>query len=267
MKNIFLASLFLVALSSCEKVIDIDLNSSDPQYVVEGEITNEARPYQIKITKTVNFSESNNFPTVSGAVVTIADDAGNTETLTETKSGIYETKILRGVPTRTYTLTVKHNGKTLTSVTKMPALVPLLNINTIPDNFGGGGPGGGSEQTYSAVPLYNDPAGVKNFYRFIQVINSKLDSSFLVRNDNLYDGKQTVQPIFSRGTKILKGDTLNIAMQCIDNQVYDYFYSLNQSSGDGPGGGTTPSNPVNNIVGGLGYFSACSVSSKAIIVQ
>ena len=264
MKNIFLASLFLIALSSCQKVITIDLNTADPQYVIEGEITDEARPYQVKISKTVNFSESNNFPKVSGAVVTISDDVGNLETLTESKSGIYQTKILRGVSNRIYTLTVKHDGKTFTSVSKMPALVPLLNINTIENNFGRNAT---TEQTYNAVPLYNDPVGVKNFYRFIQVVNSKLDSSFLVRNDNLYDGKQTVQPIFSFGSEIHKGDTLNLTMQCIDNQVYDYFYSLNQSSGNGPGGGTTPTNPVNNITGALGYFSACSVSKKTIIVQ
>ena len=58
MKNIIFASLILVAFTSCQKVINIDLNTTDPQYVIEGEITNEARPYQIKITKTVNFSES-----------------------------------------------------------------------------------------------------------------------------------------------------------------------------------------------------------------
>ena len=265
MKNMLLASLFLIALSSCEKVINIDLNSTDPQYVIEGEITNEARPYQIKITKTVNFSESNKFPAVTGAVVTISDDAGNTETLTESKSGVYETKILRGTPTRTYTLTVKHNGKTMTSVSKMPALVPLIGINTIEDQFGQAG--ASTKVEYRAVPLYNDPAGVKNYYRFIQVINTKLDSSFLVRNDNLSDGKQTVQPLFSRGANIYQGDSLRITMQCIDSQVYEYFYSLNASSGNGPGGGSTPTNPVNNIVGALGYFSACSLSEKRILIK
>lgn len=265
MKNIFLASICLIVLSSCEKVIDIDLNSTDPQYVIEGYITNEARPAQVRITKTVNFSETNNFPTVSGATVTIKDDAGNTETLQEVQSGIYETKILRGATGRTYTLTVNHNGNTFISTSKMPELVTLLGIDMLESAFNRGN---NKEKTYVAVPKYNDPAGIKNYYRFIQVINGVLDSAFLVRNDNLSDGKQTVQPVFSFGKDIIKGDTLTLMMQCIDENVHDYFFSLNESSGNGPGGGTTPSNPVNNISGGaLGYFSAHSVSTKTVIVK
>ena len=148
----------------------------------------------------------------------------------------------------------------------MPPLVPLVDIKTIQDNFGGP-PGGTTKIKYRAVPLYNDPAGVANFYRFLMIVNSKVDSSFLVRNDNLYDGKQTVQPIFSRGNDIFQGDTIRLTMQCIDSQVYEYFYSLNASSGNGPGGGSTPTNPVNNIPGALGYFSACSLSNKMVVVQ
>ena len=271
MKNIFFAIIAIFVLSSCQKVIEIDLNTSNPQYVIEGEMTSENRPSQIKITKTANFSDSNNFPAVTGAVVTISDDANNSETLTETKSGVYETKKLIGTPNRTYTLTVKHDGKTFTSVSKMPTLIPLIDIGNIPDNFGGGGPGGGNTDTaqiFRAVPLFQDVLNVKNYYRFIQKVNRKVDRSFLVRNDELSDGKISVQPLFTFGSKIYRGDTLNITLQSIDKPIYDYFFSLVASSGNGPGGGATPTNPVNNITGGaLGYFSAHSVSVKTVIVK
>ena len=269
MKNIFFAIIAILVLSSCRKVIEIDLNTSNPQYVIEGEMTSENRPSQVKITKTANFSDSNNFPAVTGAIVTISDDANNSETLTETKSGVYETKKLVGTPGRTYMLTVKHDGKTFTSVSKMPTLIPLIDIGNIPDNFGGGGPGGtDTAQVFRAVPLFQDIVNVKNYYRFIQKVNKKVDKSFLVRDDELSDGKISVQPLFTFGSTIYRGDTLKIALQSIDKQVYDYFFSLNASSGNGPGGGATPANPVNNIIGGaLGYFSAHSVSEKTIIVK
>ena len=75
------ALLPLMAVQSCQKVIDIDLNSAAPQIVIEGSISDQPGPYTVKITKTVNFSETNIFPAVSGAAVTVSDDAGNSETL------------------------------------------------------------------------------------------------------------------------------------------------------------------------------------------
>ncbi|MFZ4544099.1 MAG: DUF4249 domain-containing protein [Saprospiraceae bacterium] len=268
MRNSFLGILSILAITSCTKVIDIDLNSADPQYVIEAEITNEIQSCRVKISRSVNFSESNDFPTVSGAIVNIKDNLGNTENLSEIAAGIYESKTLKGIPGRTYFLSIQHDGKVFSSQSTMPELVTLLEIDFIKNGgFGGGGPGADTSARFTAVPLYNDPAGVKNFYRFEQSVNGKRDLSILVRNDNLSDGKQTVQPLFSFGNEILRGDTLQIQMQCIDNAVYEYFYSLNASSGNGPGGGTTPSNPVNNISGALGYFSACSVSEKEVIVN
>ena len=37
---------------ACKKVIQVDLNNSIPQIVIEGEITNAAGPYLVKISKT-----------------------------------------------------------------------------------------------------------------------------------------------------------------------------------------------------------------------
>jgi hypothetical protein len=57
-------------------------------------------------------------------------------------------------------------------------------------------------------------------------------------------------------------------MRCIDGPVYDYFFSLNSIQGNGPGGGTTPTNPVSNISGGaLGYFSAFTVQKVSAVVK
>ncbi len=265
MKNLFFAFICLLTVTRCIKVIDIDLNSADPQYVIEGEITNETKTYQVKVTKTLNFNENNRFPAVSNAFVTLSDDTGNMDTLRETAPGLYETTTILGIPGRTYTLSVQHNGKTFTSVSKMPDLVPLISIGTEESIFGSDGPVSTSNKPYFAIPLYQDPSGVKNYYRFLQTINGKHDPAFLVRNDNFSDGKLSVEPVISSNTDMFKGDTLNFQMQCIDGAVYDYFFSTDASTGSSQ---TTPSNPVSNIKGGaLGYFSACSVSAIRIIVK
>jgi hypothetical protein len=57
-------------------------------------------------------------------------------------------------------------------------------------------------------------------------------------------------------------------MQCITRDTYLYYYTLNQQSGAGPGGGTTPSNPPSNIQGGaLGIFSAHTKQLRVIAIK
>lgn len=267
LKNIkFLALAFsIITFMACEKVIDIDLNEQNPQYVIEGSITDEAKPHQIKISKTVNFDEPNTYPAVQGAIVTISDNSGNSETLIETKSGVYETKIMQGVAGRTYTLTVKYDGKTFTASSKMPDKVTLNGATFLPN---GRGFGNDTIPTFTAIPQYKDPAGIKNYYRFIQYINGVEDKTILVRNDNITDGKTNVQqPLFSLEA-LYENDKYELVMQNIDEAVYTYFFALNSSIGQGPGGGTTPSNPPSNISGGaLGYFSAHTTNKIATIVK
>ena len=68
--------------------------------------------------------------------------------------------------------------------------------------------------------------------------------------------------------KVKLKDNISVEMQCISRPTYLYYYSLNQQSGAGPGGGITPANPTNNIQGGaLGIFSAHTVEKKLIRVQ
>ena len=75
---------FCLLFSSCEEVIELDLNTTEPQIVIEGFITDGEGTYSVLISKTVDFYDPNTFPPQTGAVVHITDDLGNTETLTET---------------------------------------------------------------------------------------------------------------------------------------------------------------------------------------
>ena len=68
--------------------------------------------------------------------------------------------------------------------------------------------------------------------------------------------------------KIKPRDNVFVEMQCISNTCYIYYNSLDQQSGAGPGGGTAPSNPPSNIVGGaLGIFSAHTVQRKTVTIR
>lgn len=252
----------VVFLSSCEKVINIDLESNDPLIMIEGVVTDDPTiPNTVKITKSVNFSESNDFPTVSGADVSIIDDLGNAVILSETSPGIYQNSSLIGIPGRTYYLTVYAEGKTYTSVSKMPQKVNLDTISI------GEGMGPGTEGLKSITPVYTDPVGRGNYYRFKLKKNSEISSSILLADDQAVDGATNNNSLFDQDLEFKVGDTAVVSMMCIDKPVHLYFYSLNQN-GSGPGASATPANPVTNIEGAtLGYFSAQTIQTKQVVIQ
>ncbi|HSZ26237.1 MAG TPA: DUF4249 family protein, partial [Cytophagaceae bacterium] len=111
-KNLVIVLIIVSLSSACQKVINVDLNDASPQLVIIGTVTDQSGPYSVSLSQTVNFSDDNIFPPVSGAQVIISDNVGNSETLTETTPGTYKTSLLQGVTGRTYSLSVTSNGKT-----------------------------------------------------------------------------------------------------------------------------------------------------------
>src|SRR5674476_489406 len=92
-KHLKIIAVFVGVISffSCKKVITVQLNNSPTQIVVVGEVTNAPGPYTVAITSSVNFTQPNVFPPVSGAQVIMTDDHGLDDTLTETAPGTYNT--------------------------------------------------------------------------------------------------------------------------------------------------------------------------------
>jgi Domain of unknown function (DUF4249) len=259
MKKIAMLFITFTTLMSCEKVIEIDLNSTDPKVVIEGIVTDQNEPFTVTINRTVNFSDANKYPAIGKAIVTIADNVGNSEVLTETITGTYKSKKLVGVIGKTYTLTVNAEGKTYTAKSTMS---PKVNITDI--KYEVAPRPGQKEDHYVLFPQFLDPKGTGNNYRFIQSTTKKMDKTIIISNDNVEDGKPNARPIFSQDLDILLGDTVTVEMHCIDKASYDYLYSLTQSAD----GGATPANPITNIQGGaLGYFAAYTVQKLSKVVK
>jgi hypothetical protein len=257
----------LLLLSSCTETIDIDLNSSAPQIVIEGRVSNNGMPSIISITKSVNFDESNDFPKVEGAIVSLMDNVGNSDVLLETSPGIYISPTVTGIIGNTYFLTVETDGKTMTSESTVPDQVPfdslIVEVNT--SSGGGFGPGGESSSHHVKVQ-YRDPPDETNYYRFVEYVNGDF-KKFYVFDDRLSDGLFITQDLIRNDRDLSPGDTVKIEMQCIDSYVYDYFFSFGNLFG-GPAKSSTPSNPNTNINGSeLGYFSAYTFEMKESVIQ
>lgn len=260
-KFIFTAMLLLAtSLIACQKVIDIDLNDKEPKIVIEGGISDQAGPYVIYISQTVNFDETNSFPAIRGAHVTLHDDAGNGETLVEVAPGTYETQTIQGMPGRTYTLEVTVNNVTYTSVSYMPEPVDIDSLR-IEETFWGG----------RVVTLYlKDPTETENFYRIVQDINSIRLNDIMIMSDELQNGATLNLPLItpvSSEDSLRTNDTVLVHLQSIDKPTYDYFRTLMMlTSAAGPPS-DAPANPISGFTNGaLGYFSAYAVRSKSILV-
>ena len=267
MKKYFLAIVVgITSLASCQKVVTVDLKNAGAQIVIEGEINNQPPPYTIKVSKSVGFYDDNTFNGVSGATVIVSDNNTVVDTLQMTASGIYQTTKITGTLGHTYNMKVVNEGVTYTAQSIMPFEVTFDSIKLLPR------PGfGGQKPTFQLIPVYTDPANATNFYRFTIYKNGEQVQNTFIDDDEFSNGKTNDVPLFT-DVDFKPGDFIQLNMLCIDYNVYEYFFSLQQntsSAGGGPNSAAaTPANPVSNISNkALGYFSANTKATKTITIK
>ena len=239
------------AFTACQKVISLDLRTAPPVYVIEGNVTDQPGPYQVQIIQTTGFYAANTFSGVPGAAVSIADGAGHSENLTDNGGGMYTTNTLQGVQGQTYFLRVMIGKDTFTATSTMPSRVNLDSVY-ITSVLNGG------KSVLVAVPaLINPPAPNIAYYFFDQTINGYLDKTLYYGNSQFTAGQPNSFSLerSSPDSTLHIGDTVQVEMQCIDQAMYTYWSSVDQSATGQ--GSAYPGNPVTNLSGGaLGYFSA-----------
>jgi hypothetical protein len=250
---------------SCTKVVDINLNDAAPKIIIEGGLSDIPASCSVKVSKTVNFDQPNDFPPVTGAVVTITEDFGDKTALTEISAGLYKADLYRGISGKTYTVSVTAEGKTYTASSKMAyptAIDTIIPERVSWERFGK------TETLNYVIIKYQDPKFQDNYYRFIEKINSTISTDIMIDNDILRDGNVINQQIYSENPLVQEGDTITIYLQTIEKDIYNYFEQLRQvTSQDRGGQPAAPANPTSNFNNGaLGYFSAHAVRSKKIIM-
>lgn len=246
-------------LSSCEKIVDLKLDNANPVLVIDGGINDQNENQEVKISRTYNFTEPNKFNGVSGAKVVVTRPNGSTVTYSEVSPGIYQSVKTRGVPGNTYILNVTLEGKTYTASSTMPGRVVLDSLTFKQFNFFS------TKNTYVAVN-YNDPAAVQNQYRYILTVKGKIEED-MVSEDRFNNGNTVSDVIYYEIEDLVAGEKLDVEFQCIDRNVYRYFYGLGQNNGAG-GPPVAPANPVSNFNNGaLGIFNAYTSSKRSVVIK
>ncbi|HRN58569.1 MAG TPA: DUF4249 family protein, partial [Agriterribacter sp.] len=206
------------ALASCEKVIDVALKDSEKQYVIEGTVTNRPGDCTVRVSKTKQFGDNNDFEGITNASVSVTDNNGNVTTLTEAATGVYRSAALTALAGNTYTLNVHISGETFTASCTMPFMVGMDSLYIQEESFFG-------ETLKLANVQYTDPAGKGDHYRFIQYVNGVKEKSIFIRDDDYSDGKISTVTLFTppddeKGIKT--GDTIKVEMLCIAPEIFRY---------------------------------------------
>lgn len=243
-------SCICLGLSSCKEAIDIKLNNSSPQLIIEGNVVDVIGTHSVNITRSVNFDAPNTFPGVSGATVRVTDNTtGQVYNFTERSPGVYSSSSIYGRLRRNYTLRAIVDGKTYTASSTMPSdRVVIDSITTSDPAFGG-------DDNKTVTVYYKDPPGNKNFYRIVMHVNGVQVKNIFVRNDEFTDGRMVNVKLYQSDIKIKSGDRVDVDMQGLDEPMYNYWFTFSRQNGQ-IGGSATPSNPPNNFDQPvLGYFS------------
>jgi hypothetical protein len=257
-----IAAMCSTILTSCEKVIDLKLQNSEPTVVIEGKVTNDPAVGSVLIlTESKNVKTDNSSKFLSGALVTIQQNNGTIYTLSETQPGEYVNRTLVGKIDSLYKLRIVYRGNIYSAESKMPKQIPFdsLKVEEFP-NFG--------EVVNVVTPFYNDPIGLGNNYQFYLYRNSELVRQTFVNEDLFIDGRKVSFPlIYQRKEDKLKiGDRVDVEMLCIDRPNYNFWFSLTlASTGNSQ---STPTNPITNIKGNaIGVFSAHTLQKRSVVVQ
>lgn len=261
MKNIiqYLALiLFTISFSSCEDVIDVDLDTAAPRLVIDASIKwqkgTSGNEQKIKLTTTTDYF-SNFIPPVSGAVVFITDSSNTVFDFIETPStGEYICSNFNPVINETYILTVQVGGNTYTSTQKLIATPVIESIEqTVVDGFEG-------EETQVKF-FFQDNGLVDNFYLigFKNSINPFPE--YGVVEDEFFQGNEMFG--LYRSADFESDDELFMSLQGVDERYFNYMNKLITIAGSSGGSpfATPPATLRGNIVNQtdqenhpLGYF-------------
>ena len=181
-----------VFFTSCEDVIDVNLSEENLNLIgVEASITTIDEP-TVFLYKTLKVDQDVSYPGISGAVVSISDNAtpANQIILIEdsSKPGRYQVpndKNYVGVVGREYTLNIQAQGVNLTAKDKLAKVEPIDSIQVVPSPRG--------EKRFLGIFTYGkEPKGLGNYYKWDIYVNDTLVHNadrLAIASDEFVDGR------------------------------------------------------------------------------
>jgi len=267
-----LSILSILSLTSCEEVVDVNLNTAPAKLVIDASINWEkgtaGNQQTIKLSTTTGFY-SNVIPKVSGATVFITNSSNTVFDFVEevANTGEYICNNFVPIINENYVLTVTYAGQTYTATEKM---MPVPDITSVSQRDDAGFSGEDIEVKF----FFQDNGSEINSYmsKFITPVNAFPE--FEVYDDRFEQGNQMFGLYSNEDLKA--GNNIDFTLYGISTQYYNYMDILIGISGSNSGGPfqTIPTTVRGNIINQtdesnycLGYFRLCEIVKMQYTVQ
>ncbi len=257
--------IILFLLTSCEEVIDIDLNSADPALVAEGLIEKDSVAW-LQLSYTTDYFDNEESEKVENARVTLEDNQGNFEIMEYIGDGIYRGASIVGVTNMKYTLRFENEDYRNEASASLQLPTEIYSITFEKSDIG---PPGQNEEHYQATLKLKNLTTENEYYMVKFWVNEVEDKDmYYLINDKYYIKNDTVE-YSPFQLQLDLNDYLDVVVYSIDASTYDYYYKLNEVGGGGRmGGSSTPYNPQSNFGDDImGYFTAWSFAVYNTFVE
>ncbi len=189
-----IALLIFILLDACIDPAKIDIPPFQYQLVVDGYITTDPGPYTVKLYRSRPLGSTVDLDRLIAekfAKITLLDDAGNSELLTEIESGVYQTKVdgMRGETGRSYHLQIKLvNEKQYES--EPEEIMPVGEVTAIDYEFvEGDGPGVGEGDGFRIFADATGVVGQDDLVRLRMVATYKVETFPQLRTKRVEGGE------------------------------------------------------------------------------
>ncbi len=286
------AFLALGLLTSCEDVIDLKTETGPAQLVVDGWITDQAGPQAIRLTLSAAYFNNSPATPVTGAEVTVTDDAGTTFPFRY----ITEKKIYQWTPPqdsvklarigRTYTLTIRYEGEEYIAINQIKR-VPTIDSLAYKNEKFPIKPPEGPQEGYVAEFYARDFLGIGDTYWIKPLKGGKLNGTEAGAISLAFDGAFSpgspsdglifIQPLRQSITTnglFSAGDTAGVELHSITPETFYFLLQVRQESANGGIFAVPPANIPTNIQNlnpngkkALGFFGTSAVSRAETVID
>lgn len=247
----------LASLTSCTEVIELDLNDSEPGYVIEATLDAEAGIAEVFISQSGSFTDPGDYPQVSNAVVLLETESGLLWEVTETAPGEYVAENIEVESGDILTMTVEIDGQSYLSSVAVPNEVSIDSVefmSAASPRFGEG-----------KIPIvnYQNPGSGKLYFQVETLVPGTSQTVIPIENAVTDENITLFQAPFPVGTP------LQLEVRSVTESVYRYLTEISELKGEGIGpASAAPSNPEYQWTGNaLGYFSVYQPAVVQVIVE
>jgi len=273
MKNIFILLISaLIVFAACEETIELDIDQTQPVYVVEGLVTNEDTTHFVKLSRSIGFYDDSEPPIVSDATVLVKDNEGNTYSYvySPSDSAYLSTESFQGKTGNIYNLEINVDGNTITATDTLRPVSPIERLQWKIDEEEQEDPED-EGYFYEVTLTAKEPQDTEDFYLFKVYRNGELqifdEETGVFVTDDVGVGEKIDNypgPVYYK-----EEDTATFELYSLTQTSFRFFSDLSfLLNNDGGMFSSIPANPYTNLRGErvVGYFQVSSVTRQSIRV-